>query len=168
MAKLGTRWRDMAAALLLVAAGPAHGFCGGATRLLMPIEFAPGSAALEPGLAARAEGFAAAHGPVGTGIDSFAVTVMGDLGEGAEYDAASAEARAADKALAEARLAAIRAALAGRKPITDVRLRETRQLFSAEDLAKNPMLNDRVRAGLFLSVMAPRPRVKKGQPVPVC
>ncbi|NIJ21770.1 hypothetical protein FHS95_003481 [Sphingomonas naasensis] len=168
MGQLEMAWRGAVAAMLLVAAGPAHGFCGGVTRLMMPIEFAPGSAALAPGLAARVQGFAQAHGPAAADIDSIAVTVMGDLGEGAEYDGASTEARAADKALAEARLAAIRAQLDPGKPITDAKLRETRQIFTAEDVARNPMLNDRVRAGLFLSMMVPRGPVKKGEPVPLC
>lgn len=167
MGKLGTGWRIIAEAALLVAAGPAQGACGGATQLLMPIEFDPGSAALEP-LAPRVRRFALAYGPAGTDIDSIAVTVMGDLGEGAEYDGASAEARAADKALAEARLAAIRARLDFGKPLTDVNIRATRQIFGAEDVAANPMLNDRVRAGLFLSMMVPRGPAKPGQPVPTC
>lgn len=158
----------LAMAMLLPSA-TAHATCGGAHILLMPIEFAQGSSALAPGLAARVTGFASAHGAPGEAIDSLAITVMGDLGEGAEHDAAAAEARAADKALAEARLAVIRAALAPlAKPVTDAKLRPTRQIFSTADVARNPMLNDRVRAGLFLSMMVPRGRVKPGEPVPVC
>jgi hypothetical protein len=162
----------MAAAVLLAGAWattPAQAMCGTVQTLMLPIEFGDGSSAVAPGLAERARAFAAAHGESGTALNSLAVTVMGDLGEGAEFDAATAEARTADRALAEARLAAIRGALADlAKPITDVKLRPTRQLFSAEDRARNPMLTVRVRAGLFLTMMAWQPVAKPGQPLPTC
>jgi len=156
-------------AALTAAAAPAAATCGGTTTLLMPISFDSGSAAIAPGLAARIEGFALEYGSAAQSIDSVAVTVMGDLGEGAEFDGASAKTRAADKALAEARLAAIRTELAGLgKPVTETRIRPTRQRFSAEDKARNPMLTDRVRAGIFLSMMVPRAPAKPGEPVPLC
>lgn len=163
------RGAGAALAAMLVIAGPAQAFCGGSTSIMMPIEFAGGSAALASGLAERAQSFATAYGPSGTQIDSLAITVMGDLGEGAEFDSAGADARASDKALAEARLAAIRDALASlNKKIVDTRIRESRQVFDEEDRRQNPMLNDRVRAGVFLHMMAPRPKPKKGEPVPTC
>ena len=161
-------WAAIAGVALALAA-PARAFCGGVNHGMLPVEFAPGSAAIDAGFGARVVAFAKGYGEAGREIDSLAVLAMGDLGEGAEYDAASAEARAKDKALGEARLAAIRDAVTPLgEPITDTKVRPTRQIITPELIAANPMLNERVRAGVFIYLAFPRAKTKPGEPVPLC
>ncbi len=115
------------------------------------VEFAPGSA--EADLEAVSRHFhqvlIASRGRPHTG--STQVVAMGDIGEGAEWEAASEAQRRADKALAEARAAAVREAVdlhpafVWGESVT-VTVRDNRQLFTEEERTAEPGLTDRLRA----------------------
>jgi len=128
----------------------AAAYCSGPPAVTY-VTFAPGSAQLP-------EGVLNAHlkkvGPrmyPGTTMVSQQVLAMGDIAEGEAWERASAEERKADRALAEARGAALRAMLAQvrrryRAERITVDVRENRQLFTPEQLAQEPELSDGLRA----------------------
>ncbi|HEY5721828.1 MAG TPA: hypothetical protein VIT45_05850 [Allosphingosinicella sp.] len=168
----------VAAALLLAAgasavlAPPASAFCANVKRSVYFVEFAPGSDALPPNLAAA---FSAHLAPdLGTGryVDSYTILASGDLAEGAEWDSAPSEARASDRRLGERRGAALEAMIRARDLPRDdmiqVTIRDNRQVFSADELAANPALNPNVRAGIMAQIRDVPPKRKKGEPVPLC
>lgn len=177
---LGRRAIRAAAALALagcsaaIVAPPASAMCSNATRTVHFVEFAEGSDALPPNLKAAFDARLAPDLGTGRYVDSYTILASGDLAEGAEWDGAAAEARAADRRLGERRAAALEAMVReGSSTPLDadrvrVTVRENRQVFSDEQLAADPALNQRIRAGIMAEIRDRTPRRKKGEPVPVC
>lgn len=169
------------AALLLLAGGassvmapPASAFCMSAKRSVFFVEFAQGSDSLPAELRSAFAAHLAPDLGVGRYVDSYTILASGDLAEGAEWDGAPAEARAADRLLGERRAAALEAMIRAETgtPLSGDRIRVTirdnRQVFTDEELAANPALNPRLRAGIMADIRDVPPKRKKGEPVPVC
>ena len=153
------------------ATAAAAAYCTAAPTILF-LEFAPGSAELPPPFELELVNQLLAANAQKLYADEAALLTMGDIAEGADWQAASATARAADKALGEARMAAVQAVLARLPPAlrpasVKPHVRDNRQLLRAEDIAANSRLNDRLRGGIWLS-MASRVRPTPGQPQPIC
>jgi hypothetical protein len=149
----------------------AAAYCVSAPTILF-VEFAPGSAELPPPFELELVNQLLSANAQKLYADEAAVLTMGDIAEGADWQAASGPARAADKALGEARMAAVQAVLARLPPALRPRsikphVRDNRQLLKTEDIAANPRLNDRLRGGISLT-MASRAPPTPGVPQPLC
>lgn len=106
-------------------------------------------------------------------VDAYNVLASGDLAEGEQWSAASAETRAADRRLGDSRAKAIVAMIATqpkeiRSSEVRVSVRENRQVFTAEQLRSDTRLNERLRAGLSADVRVRVKKRRKGEPVPLC
>lgn len=169
-----------ALALALCASGPAGAssasaamLCSTAERSVFFVEFAEGSATLTTEVQGRFFSHIFPQLAGGRYVDSLYVLASGDIAEGADWDKASAEARAADHGLAQKRIEAIRAMILssgqeiGSAPI-EVKARENKQVLSAEEMAANPDITAQVRAGIAATIRDRAPAAPAGQPMPVC
>jgi hypothetical protein len=156
-------------------APPASAFCSMATPNVFFFEFAPGEHEVPPALV---RAFVAHLFPDLAGgdryVDSYTILASGDLAEGPEWDDATPAAQAADHLLGEKRAAAIEAMIrkdAGpsvRSEVFRVFVRPNRQVLTASDMAANPALTPRVRAGVRADVRDRPVEREKGEPVPLC
>lgn len=152
---------------------PARAVCSTATRVVHFVEYPEGGAALTPEIERRFADEISSHLREGRVVESYYVLASGDIAEGAAWDAAAPDQRSADRRLGEARAASLRDMLARmvgalRSPRVEVKIRDNRQVFSAAELAADPRLNQRLRAGVAVTIRAPAPVVPEGQPAPVC
>ena len=147
--------------------------CATSERSVFFVEFDDGISALE---GATAERFRAQLLPFLTApkyVDSYYVLASGDVGEGADWNAASERARSDDLALGRARSVAIRAMLDAqpkqlRSKSIEVKIRDSRQVLTEAEMQANPRLNARVRAAIVADIRTRADRPRKGRPVPVC
>jgi len=164
----------LAACTSAVLAPPASALCANVKRSVFFVEFGEGSDSLPPNLAAAFGAHLAPDLATGRYVDSYTILASGDLAEGADWDRASPETRAADRRLGERRAAALEAmirAVGGpslRPDMFRITIRDNRQVFTPDELAANPDLNPRVRAGIMAEIRDRAPERKKGEPVPLC
>ncbi len=103
-------------------------------------------------------------------IVGYTVIASGDIAEGDDFDRASADARASDRALGQARLAALETAILADVPTASIEtvLRDNRQVYTEAARAVDPLLSDDVRAAVFVRLEPPPSIPVPGQPVPTC
>jgi hypothetical protein len=157
---------------LAIPAGPAAA-CSSSERVVSYAEFARGGAEPTGDFAARLLDRMIARVPAGMKVDSYYILASGDVAEGAEWTAASPQTKAADTALGEARVAALRTLLDALPPAlrsdhVSAHIRDGRQLFTSQQRAENPALTDALRAAVVADVRPDLPPPAPGEPVPVC
>jgi hypothetical protein len=162
----------LAAAPMIVPAGRATA-CSSSERVVSYAEFAPGGVQPAGDFAARLRARMGGAVRPGNRVDSYHILASGDVAEGADWNAASAEGKQADTRLGEARVAALRGLIESlppelRSPHVSVHVREGRQLFTSAQTAQNPALTEALRGAIVADIRPDLPPPRPGEPVPVC